>query len=151
MPGHHLQLAQCALCSDRLSSFQASAGMVSANIEGWAHYTEQMMLDQGYGDGDLALNARFVGADGNSIGMTSTGKETADAAIPETARLLIDVSGGRAPYTKGANFDGADHAGAVHDQDFWHCISPWLDHGFYSILAPAAAATSRHLRVSERM
>jgi uncharacterized protein (DUF885 family) len=24
-------------------------------IEGWAVYTEQMMLDQGYGDGDLAL------------------------------------------------------------------------------------------------
>ncbi len=25
------------------------------NIEGWAHYTEQMMLDEGYGNGDLKL------------------------------------------------------------------------------------------------
>jgi uncharacterized protein (DUF885 family) len=25
------------------------------NAEGWAHYTEQMMLDEGYGNGDLKL------------------------------------------------------------------------------------------------
>lgn len=74
---------------------------------------ELMVINQG--DGELALNVRFVGPDGNSTGVTSTGQGTADAAIPETARLLIDVSGGRAPYAKGANFDGADHPGAAHD------------------------------------
>ncbi|SDE49933.1 DUF885 domain-containing protein [Pseudonocardia oroxyli] len=48
VPGHHLQLAQWALCSDRLSSFQASAGMVSANIEGWALYAERLMDELGF-------------------------------------------------------------------------------------------------------
>jgi uncharacterized protein (DUF885 family) len=43
----------------------------SSNAEGWAHYTEQMMLDEGYGSGDLKLrlgqlqdallrNARYI-------------------------------------------------------------------------------------------
>jgi uncharacterized protein (DUF885 family) len=43
----------------------------SSNAEGWAHYSEQMMLDEGYGNGDLKLrlgqlddallrNARFI-------------------------------------------------------------------------------------------
>jgi uncharacterized protein (DUF885 family) len=43
----------------------------SSNAEGWAHYTEQMMLDEGYGNGDRKLrigqlqdallrNARFI-------------------------------------------------------------------------------------------
>src|SRR5262249_14885844 len=27
----------------------------NSNAEGWAHYTEQMMLDEGYGNGDLKL------------------------------------------------------------------------------------------------
>ena len=27
----------------------------ASNAEGWAHYTEQMMLDEGYGKGDLKL------------------------------------------------------------------------------------------------
>jgi len=27
----------------------------NSNAEGWAHYTEQMMLDEGYGDGDPKL------------------------------------------------------------------------------------------------
>jgi uncharacterized protein (DUF885 family) len=28
-----------------------------SNVEGWAHYTEQMMLDEGYGNGDPELRA----------------------------------------------------------------------------------------------
>jgi uncharacterized protein (DUF885 family) len=27
----------------------------TANVEGWAHYAEQMMIDQGFGDGDPKL------------------------------------------------------------------------------------------------
>jgi len=27
----------------------------NSNVEGWAHYCEQMMLDEGYGAGDLKL------------------------------------------------------------------------------------------------
>lgn len=48
VPGHHLQLGQWALCSRELSSFQASAGMISANIEGWALYAERLMDELGF-------------------------------------------------------------------------------------------------------
>ena len=50
-PGHYVQLEY----SNRHPSLirqVLSSGMFA---EGWAVYTEQMMLDQGYGNGDLAL------------------------------------------------------------------------------------------------
>jgi uncharacterized protein (DUF885 family) len=66
-PGHYLQ----GLWLDRAPS--QARKLVGANtyIEGWAHYCEQMMLDEGYGNGDLTLrlgqlqdallrNARYV-------------------------------------------------------------------------------------------
>jgi uncharacterized protein (DUF885 family) len=57
------------------------------NAEGWAHYTEQMMLDEGYGNGDLKLrlgqlqdallrNARYI------VGIQMhTGKMTLEQAV----------------------------------------------------------------------
>jgi uncharacterized protein (DUF885 family) len=59
----------------------------SSNAEGWAHYSEQMMLDEGYGSGDLKLrlgqlqdallrNARYIAG----IRM-HTGKMTMEQAI----------------------------------------------------------------------
>jgi uncharacterized protein (DUF885 family) len=59
----------------------------STNAEGWAHYNEQMMLDEGYGNGDLKLrlgqlqdallrNARYI------VGIQMhTGKMTYDQGI----------------------------------------------------------------------
>ncbi len=59
----------------------------SSNAEGWAHYNEQMMLDEGYGNGDLKLrlgqlqdallrNARYI------VGIQMhTGKMTYEQAI----------------------------------------------------------------------
>lgn len=49
-PGHYLQ----HLWEPRLSHARQLFGVMS-NIEGWAHYTEQMMLDEGYGGGDPRL------------------------------------------------------------------------------------------------
>ncbi len=49
-PGHYLQ----HLWEGRLSKARQLFGVMS-NIEGWAHYTEQMMLDEGYGNGDPTL------------------------------------------------------------------------------------------------
>lgn len=49
-PGHYVQ----HLWEDRLSKARQLFGVMS-NIEGWAHYTEQMMLDEGYGNGDARL------------------------------------------------------------------------------------------------
>lgn len=50
-PGHYVQLEY----SNRTPSLIRRVLGSGAFIEGWAVYTEQMMLDQGYGDGDLAL------------------------------------------------------------------------------------------------
>ena len=66
-PGHYLQ----GMWLDRAPS--KTMKLIGANtyIEGWAHYCEQMMLDEGYGNGDPTLrlgqlqdallrNARFI-------------------------------------------------------------------------------------------
>ncbi|MGY1703020.1 DUF885 domain-containing protein [Geodermatophilus sp. SYSU D00697] len=48
VPGHHLQLAQWALVSGQLSTYQTSLGSVGANVEGWALYAERLMDELGY-------------------------------------------------------------------------------------------------------
>ncbi|MYQ44716.1 DUF885 family protein [Streptomyces sp. SID4985] len=48
VPGHHLQLAQWTYVADRLSRYQATVGIVSANAEGWALYAERLMDELGY-------------------------------------------------------------------------------------------------------
>jgi uncharacterized protein (DUF885 family) len=50
-PGHYVQLEY----SNRHPSQIRKVLYSGVFAEGWAVYTEQMMLDQGYGDGDLAL------------------------------------------------------------------------------------------------
>jgi uncharacterized protein (DUF885 family) len=66
-PGHYVQF----LWVKRLNSKVRKLLYCSSNVEGWAHYTEQMMLDEGYGGGDpklrmgqlqdaLLRNARFI-------------------------------------------------------------------------------------------
>ncbi len=50
-PGHYVQLDY----SNRNPSLIRRVLGSGVYIEGWAVYCEQMMLDQGYGDGDLAL------------------------------------------------------------------------------------------------
>jgi uncharacterized protein (DUF885 family) len=50
-PGHYVQLEY----SNRTPSLIRRVLQSGVFIEGWAVYTEQMMLDQGYGEGDLAL------------------------------------------------------------------------------------------------
>lgn len=50
-PGHYVQMEY----ANRNPSLVRKVLGSGAFIEGWAVYTEQAMLDQGYGDGDLAL------------------------------------------------------------------------------------------------
>ncbi len=50
-PGHYVQLEYSARVPSLIRRVLGSG----VYIEGWAVYTEQMMLDQGYGEGDLAL------------------------------------------------------------------------------------------------
>ena len=66
-PGHYTQFLWVQRVSDKVRKLIGC----STNAEGWAHYTEQMMLDEGYGNGDLKLrlgqlqdallrNARYI-------------------------------------------------------------------------------------------
>ncbi|MEU6990283.1 DUF885 domain-containing protein [Streptomyces sp. NPDC046465] len=48
VPGHHLQLAQWAHVADDLSRYQATVGLVNANVEGWALYAERLMDELGF-------------------------------------------------------------------------------------------------------
>ena len=50
-PGHYVQLDY----SNRVDSLVRKVLSSGVFAEGWAVYTEQMMLDEGYGGGDLAL------------------------------------------------------------------------------------------------
>lgn len=50
-PGHYVQLEYSNRCPSMIRRVLQSGVF----IEGWAVYTEQMMLDQGYGNGNLAL------------------------------------------------------------------------------------------------
>ncbi|HTX35807.1 MAG TPA: DUF885 domain-containing protein [Bryobacteraceae bacterium] len=66
-PGHYVQF----LWLPRIPTKVRKLMGCSSNAEGWAHYSEQMMLDEGYGNGDLKLrlgqlqdallrNARYI-------------------------------------------------------------------------------------------
>jgi len=82
-PGHYVQF----LWVQTLTSKARSVIYANSNVEGWAHYCEQMMIDEGYGNGDLKLrlgqlqdallrNARFI------VGIQMhTGKMTYDQGI----------------------------------------------------------------------
>ncbi len=82
-PGHYVQL----LWFQKVPSKVRKLINCGTNVEGWAHYTEQMMLDQGYGGGDpelrvgqlldaLLRNSRYI------VGIEMhTGKKTYEQAI----------------------------------------------------------------------
>jgi uncharacterized protein (DUF885 family) len=66
-PGHYVQLEY----SNRSGSLIRRVLQSGVYIEGWAVYTEQMLLDQGYGDGDPRLRLMqlkfYLRAVGNAI------------------------------------------------------------------------------------
>jgi uncharacterized protein (DUF885 family) len=82
-PGHYTQFLWNARAHSKIRKLLGC----SSNAEGWAHYTEQVMLDEGYGNGDRKLrlgqlqdallrNARFIAG----IQM-HTGKMTMEEAV----------------------------------------------------------------------
>jgi uncharacterized protein (DUF885 family) len=50
-PGHYIQFLWVPSATSKVRKLLACG----SNSEGWAHYTEQMMLDEGYANGDLKL------------------------------------------------------------------------------------------------
>lgn len=87
-PGHFLQLLYSRQFPTKVRKLVAS----NTNVEGWAHYSEQMMVDQGFGNGDpkirlaqlqqaLLRDCRYVGG----MKMHTQGMSLADAT-----RLFVD-------------------------------------------------------------
>ena len=82
-PGHYVQF----LWMQRINSRVRKLVGASSNAEGWAHYSEQMMLDEGYAAGDLRMrlgqlqdallrNARYI------VGIEMhTGKRTFEQGV----------------------------------------------------------------------
>jgi uncharacterized protein (DUF885 family) len=82
-PGHYVQFLWMQQVNDRVRKLIGA----NSNAEGWAHYCEQMMLDEGYASGDLRMrlgqlqdallrNARYIAG----IEM-HTGKKTFDQSV----------------------------------------------------------------------
>ena len=86
-PGHYVQLAY----SNRNPSLVRKILWSGSFAEGWAVYTEQMMLDQGYGDGDLSLRLHqlkfYIRAVLNAI--LDNKMHTADMTDEDALKLLI--------------------------------------------------------------
>ncbi len=82
-PGHYVQFLWVQQIPSKVRKLLGA----STNVEGWAHYCEQMMLDEGYAAGDLKLrlgqlqdallrNARYI------VGIQMhTGKMTFEEAV----------------------------------------------------------------------
>jgi len=82
-PGHYIQFLWLASAPSKVRKLFGC----NSNAEGWAHYSEQMMLDEGYGNGDpklrlgqlqdaLLRDARYI------VGISMhTGKMTFDEAV----------------------------------------------------------------------
>ncbi len=82
-PGHYVQFLWVQSAPSKVRKLLGA----SSNSEGWAHYCEQMMIDEGYGAGDLKLrlgqlqdallrNARYI------VGIEMhTGQMTFDQAV----------------------------------------------------------------------
>jgi uncharacterized protein (DUF885 family) len=87
-PGHYVQLAY----SNRHPSLVRKVLYSGVFAEGWAVYTEQMMLDQGYGEGDLSLRLHqlkfYIRAVLNAI--LDHKMHCANMSDEEALRLLID-------------------------------------------------------------
>ncbi len=87
-PGHYVQLEY----SSRTPSFLRRVLQSGVMVEGWAVYTEQMMLDQGYGNGDLQLRLNqlkfYLRAVCNAI--LDHKLHAANMSDEEAIRLMVD-------------------------------------------------------------
>jgi uncharacterized protein (DUF885 family) len=90
MPGHFVQLLyQRELPTDVRKVF-APASLV----EGWAHYTEQMMIDEGLGDGDPAIRLGQLrrALQRHARWYAALALHTGDATIEETAQRFGEIA-----------------------------------------------------------
>jgi len=84
-PGHYVQFLWVQSAPSKIRKLLGA----SSNAEGWAHYCEQMMIDQGYGGNDLKLR----------LGQLQD-------ALLRDARFIVglEMHTGKMPFEKGADF-----------------------------------------------
>jgi uncharacterized protein (DUF885 family) len=90
MPGHYVQLLyQRELPTDVRKVF-APASLV----EGWAHYAEEMMLDEGFGDGDPAVRLGQLrrALQRHARWYAGVALHTSDVTIEEAARRFAEIA-----------------------------------------------------------
>jgi Bacterial protein of unknown function (DUF885) len=104
-PGHFLQY----LHSNRYGSMVNRVFVGYAFAEGWAHYGEEMMWEEGLGKGDpethigqlmnaLLRNVRFI----SSIGLHTQGMKLAESERLFREQAYVDVAGARQAAARGA-------------------------------------------------
>jgi len=106
-PGHYVQFLWVQRAPSKVRRLIGSG----TNAEGWAHYTEQMMLDEGYGAGDLKLrlgqlqdallrNARYI------VGIEMhTGKMTLEQGVEFFMKEGYQTHANSERETKRGTFD----------------------------------------------
>ncbi|HVY92941.1 MAG TPA: DUF885 domain-containing protein [Bryobacteraceae bacterium] len=84
-PGHYLQFLWMPSAPSKIRKLIGA----NTNVEGWAHYCEQMMIDEGYGNGDLKLR----------LGQMQD-------ALLRDARFIVGIGihTGRMTYDQGVDF-----------------------------------------------
>ncbi|HSY09056.1 MAG TPA: DUF885 domain-containing protein [Steroidobacteraceae bacterium] len=104
-PGHFLQF----LHSNRYGSMVNRVFVGYAFAEGWAHYAEEMMWEEGLGNGDaethigqlmnaLLRNVRFI----SSIGLHTQGMKLAESERLFREEAYVDAAGARQAAARGA-------------------------------------------------
>jgi uncharacterized protein (DUF885 family) len=54
-PGHYIKFLWLKQAPTKARKLESAMNGMGTNVEGWAHYCEEMMLEQGYGEGDPSL------------------------------------------------------------------------------------------------
>jgi uncharacterized protein (DUF885 family) len=87
-PGHYVHF----LHSKRLTSRARMTFYSTAFSEGWAHYTEQMMIEEGYGAGDPRLHVAQLSEAllRNCRYIVSILMHTQGMTVPEATRFIMD-------------------------------------------------------------
>jgi uncharacterized protein (DUF885 family) len=84
-PGHYVQFLWMQTIPSKVRKLLGA----NSNAEGWAHYCEQMMLDEGYGNGDLKLR----------LGQLQ------DALLRDARYIVgIEMHTGKMTYSQGIDF-----------------------------------------------
>lgn len=69
----------------------------------WGDF-EAALINQG--SGELKLSARFFDSEGHAYGIEQVDATHAKARVPAQTRMVVDVSGGRTPYTRKVRVGG---------------------------------------------